>query len=84
MQTEVIFAIELLALAAGVGLLGLSGHGGIYAGALVKAAGCFISIAAIATMFSTAWFEIKFACGDYYESPLAEFSLTPSNEQAKQ
>jgi hypothetical protein len=72
MQTETVFAIELLALAAGIGLLGLAGIAGISAKALVKATGCFISIAAIATMLSTAYFEIKFACGDYHESPLME------------
>lgn len=72
MQTETVFAIELLALAAGAGLLSRAGDAGIYARALVKATGYFISIAAVATMLSTAYFEIKFSCGDYYESPLEE------------
>lgn len=72
MQTEVIFAIELLALAAGAGLLSRANKTGLYARTFVKAAGYFISISAIAIMLSTAYFEIKFICGDYYESPLAE------------
>lgn len=72
MQPEVAFAIELLALAAGAGLLSRAGDERIHAGTLVKATAYFILIAALATMLSTAWFEIKFACGDYRESMLLQ------------
>jgi hypothetical protein len=72
MQMETVFAIELLALAAGAGLLSRAGDPGIYARRLVKTVAWFICIAAIATMLSTAYFEIKFICGDYSESPLAD------------
>jgi hypothetical protein len=72
MPTETVFAIELLALAAGAGLLSRAGNAEINARAFVKIVGYFISIAAIATLISTAYFEIKYVCGDYYESPLAE------------
>jgi hypothetical protein len=71
MPTEVVFAIELLALASGIGILRL-GDTAVYAKRLVRAAGFFISIAAAATLISTAFFEIKFACGDFYESPFSE------------
>lgn len=74
MPTEAVFAFELLALAAGAALLSRSGDAGIYARGFVKATGYFISIAAIAAMLATAYFEVKFVCGDYYESPLSEDS----------
>jgi hypothetical protein len=72
MQTEIVFAIELLALAAGANLVSRTGNVEKHARAFVKIAGYFIAIAAIATMLSTAYFEIQYVRGDYYESPLAE------------
>jgi hypothetical protein len=72
MQPEVAFAIELLALAAGAGLLSRAGEAGIYARPFIKAAGYFISIAAVALMLYTAYFEIQFACGDYRDSMLLQ------------
>ncbi len=72
MQIETAFAIELLALAAGAGLLSRAGEAGIYAGPFVRAVGYFVCIASIVTLLSTAYHEVKFICGDYYESPLEE------------
>lgn len=76
MPTEAAFALELLALAAGVGLLSRAGETVIYARALVKTAGYFITVAAAATVLCTAYYAFLYPYGEdyeyYYEWPLAE------------
>lgn len=75
MPTEVAFAIELLALAAGVSLLSRADETVIYARALVRTAGYFIAASALATLLCTAYYAFLSPYGEdyeyYYEWPLA-------------